>query len=115
MSEVTVMREIMVLAGRIGLRLFRNNCGTYEKDGNWIKYGLANPGGADLIGWRPLTITQEMVGQTVAQFTAVEVKSKTGRVTKEQQAFLDIVNQQGGKGIVARNPQEALTALGWNG
>lgn len=111
-KEVKVMREVMVMAAKIGVHLFRNNSGQYQTDqGHWIRYGLANPGGSDCIGWKPLTITQEMVGQTIAQFTAVEVKSETGRLTKEQQTFLDIVNQCGGCGIVARTTQEAITKL----
>lgn len=111
-KESKVMREIMVLASRIGMHLFRNNSGQYKTDaGHWVRYGLANPGGSDCIGWRPLIITSDMVGQTIAQFTAVEVKSESGKLSKEQETFLGIVNQCGGCGIVARSTQEAIVKL----
>jgi hypothetical protein len=36
---------------------------------------------ADLIGWRSITITPDMVGTTVAIFASIEVKTPTGRVS----------------------------------
>jgi hypothetical protein len=42
-------------------------------------------GSADLIGYRTITITPDMVGQQVAVFTSIEVKTPTGRIRPEQQ------------------------------
>lgn len=74
-EETGVQRKILVsVAGKS--TLFRNNCGQYKvESGAIIRYGIANPGGSDLIGWTPKTITLEMVGKTVAVFTAIEVKT----------------------------------------
>jgi len=44
-----------------------------------------------------------MVGQTVAVFVAVEVKTPTGRVSPEQQQFLNVVRQHGAIACVARS------------
>ena len=63
----------------MGLVLFRNNCGTAlapDGSGRRIKYGVANPGGADLIGWESIEITPEMVGSKVAVFAAIECKGE---------------------------------------
>lgn len=112
MSETKIMRQVMVLAARIGIHLFRNNCGQYKTDtGQWVRFGVASPGGSDLIGWRALVVTQDMVGKTIAQFSAVEVKTKEGRLSKEQSAFIEIVNQCGGFACVARSAEEALIKL----
>jgi hypothetical protein len=52
----------------------------------------------DMIGWRQLEITKEMVGQTIAQFTAVELKrfDGKGRATSEQIDMINLINNQGG-------------------
>lgn len=116
MSETAALQEIRLALGLLpGLRLFRNNCGALrDHTGRLVRYGLANPGGSDLIGWRTVTITPDMVGQRVAVFTALEVKAPGGthRVTQEQRRFLDVVEAAGGIAGVARSPAQAMLALG---
>ena len=75
--------------------LFRNNNGSYIHDGRRIIYGLGT-GTSDFIGWTVKTITADMIGRSVAIFTAVEVKASDGKTTQEQQKFLDLVNKNGG-------------------
>lgn len=60
-------------------------------------------GSSDLIGWTTVEITPEMVGQKVAIFTAIEVKTGNLKATKEQKNFIDIVNASGGIGKVERD------------
>lgn len=111
-NEADLMRIIQIYASKYGARLFRNNCGQLQnRQGSWIRYGIANPGGSDLIGFKTVEITPEMVGHTIAIFTAVEVKTPKGRVTPAQQAFLVAVQAAGGIGIVARSVEEALNEL----
>jgi hypothetical protein len=52
-----------------------------------------------------------MVGQTIAQFVAIEVKDR-GRATPEQLTWLDAVTRAGGLAGVARSPDDARTILG---
>lgn len=109
MREKDLLKLIQIEASNRGYRIFRNNCGTLkDKDGRWVKYGVANPGGSDLIGWKSIIITPEMVGKTVAVFTAIEVKTPTGRMDREgkQQHFLDAVNAAGGIGKCVRDVRE---------
>lgn len=92
--------------------LFRNNQGAYKDDGGrWIKYGVCNPGGSDLIGWTSKTVTQDMVGSKVAIFTAVEVKTAKGRATEAQLNFIEQVKQAGGIAGIARSADDALALL----
>lgn len=92
--------------------MHRNNVGQYvdPKTGRPIRYGLG-VGSSDLIGWTPLVITPEMVGQTVAVFTAVEVKSPTGKATEPQLNFIAQVIRAGGFAGIARSPADAEKIL----
>jgi hypothetical protein len=77
-----------------------------------VQFGVASPGGSDLIGYRQMVIGPEHVGRTMAVFTAVEVKSATGRATAEQRAFIHHVKQAGGIAGVVRSVDEARGLLG---
>lgn len=71
------------------------------KDAHKMPFGLCK-GGSDLIGIGP-----------DGAFIAVEVKTKTGRASKEQLAFIEGVKRAGGRAGIARSEQEALDiALG---
>jgi dihydroxyacid dehydratase/phosphogluconate dehydratase len=72
-----------------------------------VQFGLAR-GSADLIGYRSITITPEMVGQQVAVFASIEVKTPTGRIRPEQRAWMETVQAAGGIAGVARSVEDAL-------
>lgn len=103
MSEAQVLQKVRMKASKLGARLFRNQVGTYElKDGTIISSGMGK-GSSDLIGWTPTVITPEMVGTTVALFTAIECKApklkpthKGKQPTPEQQNFINTINRIGG-------------------
>lgn len=106
LHEANILKNSLVKASKIGWRLFRNNVGFDEL--RKVHYGLCK-GSSDLIGWRPIVITQEMVGQIIAQFVAVECKNEKGRLSQEQKAFLDIVKKHGGHAIVSRSSDDIST------
>ena len=111
--ETPILRRIQLRATELGARLFRNNVGsvTYtDRHGQprTVKYGL-HVGSSDLIGWTPVTITPEMVGRTLAVFTAVEVKTLRGKASPEQITFIEAVRRAGGIAGVARSPDELPT------
>lgn len=111
MTEQQIQQEIRLKLSRGSTRLWRNNTGALRDErGQLVRYGLC-AGSADLIGIRTITITPDMVGQTVGVFTALEVKAARGRVTSEQQAFLAMVRQQGGIAGVVRSIDDAQTLL----
>jgi hypothetical protein len=91
--------------------LWRNQVGVAEYPGGArVPYGLCR-GASDLIGIRSLVITPDLVGTTVGQFAAVEVKSRTGRLSREQALFLNLVRSKGGLAFHARSVEEALEHL----
>lgn len=107
MSEKDIMLDIQKRASKLGMRLWRNNVGTYQtKDGSWIRYGLQNPGGSDLIGWTPVKISDSMVGKTLPVFTAIEVKTETGKASDEQLNFIKRITENGGPAGICRSPDE---------
>ena len=71
-----------------------------------LRAGLCT-GGSDLIGWKSVTITPEMVGRKVAVFLAPEVKSATGKAKTHQEKFLSAVQNAGGIAGVVRSAEEA--------
>jgi hypothetical protein len=108
MNEQSIQQHIRLALSESGSRMFRNNQGGYkDATGRWVRYGVANPGGSDLIGWTPVKITPDMVGRTIAVFTAVEVKGPKTKVTPEQTNFIDRVKIDGGLAGVARSPEDA--------
>ena len=100
-SEQTIQQEIRIACSTGATRLWRNNTGRP------VSFGLCK-GSADLIGYRSITITPEMVGQQVAVFTSIEVKTPTGRIRPEQRAWMETVQAAGGIAGVARSVEDAL-------
>ena len=115
MSEQQIQQHIRIACGTGDTRLFRNNTGTLrDANGRPVQFGLCK-GSADLIGWKRVTITPDMVGSTVAVFASIEVKTATGRLRPEQQQWLDAVQAAGGIAGVARSVEDAqriMTAEG---
>lgn len=109
-SEARVQDEARLKASKLGWRLFRNNVGSLRDErGIPVRYGLCNDTPAmnkrvkssDLIGIRPVIITPAMVGTTLGQFVAREVKREGWKYkgTEHEQAqlrFGEIVTSLGG-------------------
>jgi hypothetical protein len=127
MTENSLMRLIMQVLGHGKNRLFRNNVGmgwtgvsSLEENRHTvvlqgarrIRFGLC-VGSSDLIGWRQVTITQSMVGMTIAQFVAIEVKASNSRErgTEEQRAFVRVVQDAGGCAAIVRSVAEAANIM----
>ena len=110
MSEMAILRNILLSCGNGLARLWRNQVGQYElADGRILRSGLCK-GSSDLIGYRSVVVTPEMVGQRVAVFVALEVKDK-GRLTSEQAQFLEVVRRAGGIAAEVRSVEDARAAL----
>ena len=111
MSEHEIQQRIRLACGQGPVRLWRNNSGALvDQQGRLVRFGLCK-GSSDLIGLRTLEITPELVGQRLAQFVALEIKTARGVVSPEQRAFLALVEQLGGVAAVCRSVEEAEQAL----
>lgn len=116
-SEAAIQTRIRLEATQKGCRVWRNNVGgTYTEDGSFLRYGLANDSkqmnklikSSDLIGVKPVLITQNHVGQIIGQFIAREVKaanwSYSGTEREEAQLnFLNLVAGLGGDAAFANS------------
>ncbi len=137
MSEHAVQQRILLACGSGDVRLWRNNVGTgwagpstrvtagnlgaiarglrpgdvVIRNGRPLHAGLC-VGSSDLIGYHSMVVGPEQVGQRLAVFAAVEVKSATGRPSKEQQQFLNHISTVGGKAGIARSVEDAQALLG---
>jgi len=128
-GETALLKAIQMDLSNGRTRLWRNQVGeawqgivTPAPSGPWapgsliiqhprrINFGLCT-GSADLVGYTTVAVTADMMGQHVAVFTGVEVKSGSGRASEEQKAWLSVVTQAGGFSGIARSIQDAREIL----
>lgn len=125
-AEKNLQTEIHAAVGHLpGVVLFRNNTGmgwvgkVIRKylNGN-IELQAARPlhaglcvGSSDLIGFVSVVVTPEMVGQRVAIFAAVEVKTESGEKRKDQEKFIAAVRRNGGVADFIRSIPQAVALL----
>jgi hypothetical protein len=107
MTETALLSRLLIRASQLGMRVWRNNCGQLkDARGHFVRYGVANPGGSDLIGYTPYVVRPEDVGRTLAVFTAIEAKVGRNTTTEAQGHFLDVVRDAGGIACVARQESD---------
>jgi hypothetical protein len=97
LNESALLAQIILEYSRGDTRLWRNNVGCLQdKRGSYVRYGVCNPGGSDIIG-----ITKGGL------LVCIETKVGRNKATPEQRAFIDIVLKLGGKAGVAYSIEEA--------
>ena len=112
-KETVIQREIMIALSKEGCKVFRNETGGFwtgkviHKDGRTVTLANAQMmqcglcvGSSDIIGITPN-----------GKFIAIEVKTETGRVTKEQITFINNILSSGGIAGIARSVADALELL----
>lgn len=116
--EAGIQSQLRLAASKAGIRAWRNNVGAgYDEDGRFMRWGLANDSAqlnkvlksSDLIGAKPVVITSQMVGSTLGQFWAREVKRATWRYTGTEREvaqlnFITLVQTLGGDARFATSP-----------
>lgn len=119
-KEAIASQVVHARAEQYGCRLYRNNSGVLMNDvGVPVRFGLGNTKATikqfktgDFIGFMPVTITADMVGQTMAVFTNIECKAADFKLkptyskkSREyaQKNYIDLVNAKGGIAGFARN------------
>lgn len=127
--EQRASQEVKLRASDWGCKLFRNNSGMlFNQEGVPVRYGLGNVSkkfnsqvkSSDNIGWTRITVTPEMVGKTLAVFTAFEDKTpafkikaayREGSREAAQLKFINIVKQAGGIAGFTRGAHDVDTIL----
>lgn len=118
-SEAYVQSLVRLEAPAKGVRLWRNNVGVlFDANGRPVRYGLANDSATlnrelksgDLIGWRPVLVTPDMVGRVIAQFVSRECKPADWRPAlsgerweheEAQRRWAKLINDAGGDACFA--------------
>lgn len=114
-SESAIQSAIRLEAAQKNIRLFRNNVGALkDESGRVIRFGLANDSpqmnrllkSSDLVGIKTVTITPDMIGQSVGQMVVREVKAPGWRYsgTDREQAqlrFINMISAMGGDAAFA--------------
>jgi hypothetical protein len=109
-SEAYTQSIVRIGAVRWGEKLWRNNVGVLiDKTGRPVRFGLANESkrlneelkSSDLIGWKSVTVTPEMVGQKLAVFVSRECKRPGWTYRGDpheaaQKTWLDMITLAGG-------------------
>ena len=103
--ETKIQNRIMMDMSEKGYLVWRNQVGLFKTlDGRTVNIGIK--GSSDLMAVKPTVITPEMVGQTLAVFVAVEVKTATGRQSEPQKKWQKAVEKLGVKYIIARSESD---------
>ena len=133
MKESSVLHRVLLACGNGATRLFRQNTGVawagksvtqarrtqqvtmqpgdvLVRGAQPVRMGLC-VGSSDIIGWKSRVMQPADVGVRYAIFTAIEVKTDTGRVRSEQQVFIDNVQAAGGIAGIARCEADAERLL----
>ena len=108
-SEHELMNEIILAVRTEGYRCHRNGvAGPRNNYGIEAGYGVGSP---DLMGYVPIRITRQMVGQTLAVAFMIEVKTPNGRLAEHQQAAIEDLEADGVRAGVATNTRQALRII----
>ncbi len=93
--------------------LYRNNRGSVQlPNGGMLTYGVGPNGASDWIGYQSVLVTEDMLGQTIAVFVAIEAKRPGKYGTDAQDEFCEEVRQAGGKAGVVHSVEELARILG---
>lgn len=119
--EEYVKQQIALAAARRRHQMWRNNVGVAtDATGRVVRYGLANVSkqmndkikSSDYIGITPVTITPDMVGETIGVFTATETKrsdwvfNPNNKRDAAQAKFIQLVRDCGGFGGFATSVED---------
>lgn len=133
-STAELTKQILLAASKMGARLWRRNIGqgwigkskvftkteTVEKftfHAGDVLIRSARPfhngeaGQSDLWGFVPVTITPDMLGQTIPVHTEVEIKFGADRMRPEQEKWRSFCEKNGVRVGVARTVDDAIKVL----
>ncbi len=110
-KETAIQNEILIALSQSGCLANRQHVGTFRTLYGNRTVNIGQPGMADIAAVVPVTITADMVGQTIGAYVEIEVKTLTGAQRKAQKLREYAVNKIGAKYIIARSPADALDKI----
>lgn len=98
--ESKIVKSILQYLHTVGVFAWRNNTtGVYDPTRKIFRKKVVKRGVSDILGLHG------------GKFLAIEVKTKTGKLSPEQEQFIDDVNKRGGLAFVARSIDDVALAL----
>ena len=123
MTESSLYPQIMEAFSRGPTRVFRQNAGVAWQ-GKIIDQSpsrlvlafprairLGCPGMADLGGLTSVVITPDMIGQRLGVDIQIEAKSRIGRASPEQLAYIATMQSLGARAGIARSVEDAARII----
>lgn len=124
-QESHLEKQVLLALSRGPIRLFRNSVAlgwvgnfagqsegvTLLRNARRNSFGLA-VGSGDLIGWKTVTVTPDMVGKKLAVFSSLELKAPRGKIREEQLNWDRAVNLAGGLSGIVRSVEQAEALFG---
>lgn len=111
--ETNVQNSILLAMSSAGHLVWRNQVGVFRgvHDERRVRVGI--PGQGDIMAVVPLTITADMVGQTVGLAVNVEVKTHRAgsRQSAQQKRWEAAWRDRGGVYLIARSAHDAASLL----
>jgi hypothetical protein len=131
MKETPILKRIMLKCSTGSSRLFRMNVGRgwigdskrfarhaniHAEPGDVLiknarPFHSGTEGMHDLLGWKSVIVTPQMVGMRLAVFASLEVKGEGGKPRKMQLVWNDNVNKAGGLSGIVYSVEEAEAVL----
>lgn len=131
-TEAEILADVMREVGsRADCRIWRSNTGTAKsRSGRFVRFGIK--GQTDITGVLRIERNAALEAlvrlaqtarriedveilrralQPAGRLLVIEVKSETGRLTKEQKIFREVVEAFGGLYILAHSAEEAVNAV----
>ena len=118
MKPETILQNkiIRAIGTRSDVRIWRSHPGGATVQGRFIRFGI--PGQADLTGILPVVqvlicphCEGELSTPALGVRLEVEVKTETGRLSKDQKNFQGMIERFGGIYVVARSPRDVVDMI----
>lgn len=110
--ETDLKNEILLELGqRPDVYIQNTPCGVFRALDSERRVRIGNPGQSDLYAVVAVTITPDMVGQTVGVAWFPEVKTARGSQQDNQKLFAHAVTRRGAEYSLIRSVEQALEAL----
>lgn len=103
MSETEIQSAVLAYLTLRGHKFWRINSGAFKNDRGGF-YRMAPPGFPDLVGCPKVPIGEK------SQFTAVEIKTPTGRQSPAQKQMQQDIQAAGGRYLILRSIDDAQKA-----
>lgn len=123
MREADIQSAVLIALSEQGHYCLRVNSGQFwggevmSHDGSMLllkhptKIQGAVKGTADIVGCVQVVVTPQMVGKTVAVFTAIEVKQPGEKAKPHQENYLALMRSRGAIAGIATSSDEALSII----